>query len=161
MISNVQINIVFRVMGHAMHQALSSKTTSNIIPFHALHPRSLSSSNTANPHHLNLLASRSDSSRQRMSSSRTNWQTVSKNRLALITQLRSDSATPLGGTLTWAFDVANDTSRCIVHEFNTHLCHTSTGPCDFQASSVSLTAHAGSRGAMQIAHRFFRALSPP
>ncbi len=67
--------------------------------------------------YLNLLASRSDSRRQRISSSRTNLIFFSLGSLfAMVSEV----------LLTWALDVTNNTSSRVVHEFHSHLGDAST-----------------------------------
>ena len=73
---------------------------------------------TTTPPHLSLLASRSDSSKQRMSSS--------------LTVLLSDVSACIlphckpSHRLTWALDVPDNASGRVVHEFNAHLRHTTS-----------------------------------
>ena len=65
-----------------------------------------------------LRASRSDSSRQRMSSSRTVAQSVSKPNTPILRFCRTGS-----------LDVSDDGTGGVVHEFNADLGHTSTRAC--------------------------------
>lgn len=107
------------------------------MPLHAINeiPFSCSTWRSAVPHpYLNLRASRSDSRRQRMSSSRTG-----RNLLVCVLIPISPSFQPLQhgasrifniwGCRTWALDVADNASGGIVHKLNSDLGDTSTGTC--------------------------------
>lgn len=85
--------------------------------------------------YLNLLASRSDSSRQRMSSSRTEnidvsfiaHQEPADLRLASSScMLRDIRGKEFCAVRTWAFDVADDASGGIVHKLDSDLSNTSS-----------------------------------
>jgi hypothetical protein len=80
-------------------------------PFHPTSRRSV---------YLSLLASRSDSSRQRISFSRTGKKVRSVSRVI----------PALGCIHTWALDVADDASGGVVHELDADLGHTSTRACN-------------------------------
>lgn len=108
------------------------------MPLHAINeiPFSCSTSHSSplRPY-LSLRASRSDSRRQRMSSSRTERRFVSSCahsssfilQIHRSTQLRFREYLEVGENHTWALDVADNASGGIVHKLNSDLGDTSTG----------------------------------
>lgn len=118
------------------------------MPLHAINeiPFSRSTSHSLRPHpYLNLRASRSDSSRQRMSSSRTVRYLLAK--MASLTIPSHNCVSWIfraslrdGGLRTWALDVADNASGGIVHELDSDLSDTSTGAY-LTKQSASTSSH--------------------
>jgi hypothetical protein len=117
-------------------------------------PFSITPSHIQVPHpYLNLRASRSDSRRQRISSSRTIGSFVSsQSSCFLLWRPKSLDRNRLSilENRTWALDVADDGSGGIVHELDSDLSDTSTGTYSISYQPPAPSSHIPSVGNSNI-----------